>query len=213
MKILVASNNLNKIAEFRQILNPLGFSVVSLGSVGIVSDPVETGKTYRENALFKAECASELRDAKHPVQNVENSEYDYPIVADDSGFEVAALGGFPGLYSARFAHTFPDDFVGARNCVVKMLEHTGDRRASFHCSICLLVNGKAPMFFDGDCQGTVLECPDGSHFGYDPIFESDENHVRFGVASQEEKNAVSHRGKALRQLADYVSDLRKKGEI
>jgi len=192
--IIVATNNPGKAREYREMLSPLGYEVLTPRELGVSSDPEETGKTYRENSLIKA------RSLRHLVP--------HPVIADDSGFEVEALGGFPGLFTARFAHSFGDDYQKAGLALNEKLGNNPNRKARFVCCICLLKEeGGEPLYFEGECQGTLLPQMVGKGgFGYDPFFHSNEIDQDFGAISDEEKNAVSHRGKALQKLLSYLRE-------
>jgi XTP/dITP diphosphohydrolase len=194
-EILLASNNPHKLKEYREILTPLGYKVLSLDEAHLKEDPSETGKTYEENAYIKAEAAA-LR-------------VDIPVIADDSGIEISALGEhFPGIHSARYAAEIGHgDYHQVHLEILRLLADKADRSASFYCTICLLEPGKKkPHFFRGSCPGVITREIKGDHgFGYDPIFHSTEGNYDFGTASEEEKNAVSHRAHALAKLVDYLS--------
>jgi XTP/dITP diphosphohydrolase len=194
-EILLASNNPHKLQEYREILAPLGYRVLSLFEAHLHEDPEETGKTYEENAYIKAAAAA-LR-------------VDIPVIADDSGIEIRALGEhFPGIHSARYAAEIGhSDYHLVNAKVLELLKGKSDRSAAYYCTICLLEPGKKkPHFFRGVCEGSITMEPKGEQgFGYDPIFHTQEGNLDLGSASEEEKNAVSHRAHALRKLVDYLS--------
>ncbi len=190
-KIIIATNNSHKLTEFRRMLEPLGFEVNSMGESGIVSCPVEDGETFSENAFIKAE------DIADKVSGVY-------VLADDSGLAVEHLGGAPGVYSARYAGesaTATDN----NNKLLRALDGVTDRRAKFVCNIALICPGGERAEFLGECVGEIDSAPHGDGgFGYDPIFLYDG--VSFAVMSDEEKDKVSHRGKALEKLLRFLSN-------
>jgi XTP/dITP diphosphohydrolase len=196
--LLVATNNQGKLREYREMLEPLGFSVHTPKELGIVSDPEETGRNYQENAYIKA----------HALRAVSP----YPVLADDSGLEIKALGDFPGLHSARYAASLGGDYRLVCAALLEKLAKARDRTASFHCTICFLEETDSkPLYFEGVCPGYITHEYKGSHgFGYDPIFHCVDPEMDFGLATEEEKNAVSHRGRALRQLLAYLSSEERK---
>ncbi len=187
-EILFATHNRGKLLEARNFLSPLGYLVYGLDDLGLESEVVEDGKNYEENAEKKARAFAYLP---------------FPVFSDDSGLEVKALGGGPGLYSARFAASLG----GCPAAFEKLIELTEeDDRARFVCTICLLEGKKEkPLFFEGVCEGKILREPHGEHgFGFDPIFSSSEG-KNFGLLSEEEKSHYSHRGRALLKLATYLA--------
>ena len=191
-EIVLATNNPHKLREYREMLGPLGFIVLCPRDLAIESDPEENGRNYRENSLIKARALSELSSL--------------PVLADDSGLEVFSLLGFPGLLSSRFAERC-GNYREAQSSLVRMGKDAGSLEARFVCTICYLEKkGARPLFFEGECRGRLLETPEGTNgFGFDPIFQADEGGLKFGLATEEEKNRVSHRQDALRKLAVYLA--------
>lgn len=193
-KIILASNNKHKIKEFRKMLDA---EVLCLEDIGFYDDIVEDGETFKDNALIKAKAVSKFLKEKGIVANV---------VAEDSGLCVNALGGAPGVYSARYAGEHDDN--ANRQKLLKSLEGKTDRSAYFICVIVKLFTDGHYIAVEGKTFGqiTTEELGDKS-FGYDCLFYSDELHKTFGQVSSEEKNAVSHRGRALENLlkADKIS--------
>jgi XTP/dITP diphosphohydrolase len=198
VKLLACTRSRGKQPEIRRILAPAGLDVVFPDDLGLWESPVEetleTAETFEGNARRKAEHFARLTGL--------------PTVADDSGLEVFALGGAPGVRSRRFAGAVgPSDAVDAANNaeVLRRLRGAseGRRRARYRCVLVLLREpGSVPEVFEGACGGRILEAPRGSAgFGYDPLFYSDELGRTFGEATPEEKDRVSHRGRALRALA------------
>lgn len=190
-RIVIATHNEHKKKEFEELLKPLGYEVFSAKDLGIKLVREEIGSTYRENAFIKAKELSEHTEEM--------------VIGDDSGIEINALGEhFPGIHSARYADSF-GSYEKVHQEVLKKLDGSSDRGASYHCLICLIEKGEEPRYFEGICQGRILEEPRGQGgFGFDPIFHSEEGDFDFGLCSSEEKNSVSHRGKALERLVEYL---------
>ena len=189
--IAVASNNAGKIREIQQIFS--GYRLMTMAELGVVSAPEETGNSFLENALIKAKALYEL--------------IKLPVLADDSGLEVEALNGAPGIYSARYGGVDTSD---ARNTARLIEEMAGksDRRARFVCTVVLYLGGDDYLTAEGRAEGVILTAPRGAGgFGYDPVFYSDELHKSFAEAEASEKNLVSHRGRALRALAAKLAAL------
>ena len=190
-QICLATNNKHKLKEYREILAPMGYVIYSPADLNIDLDVEENGTTYRENSFLKAEAFRKV--------------VPFPVIADDSGLEVEALDGFPGLHSARYASScggYPNAYADLNS----KLEGK-PRNAHFHCCICYLDHiGAKPLYFEGDCPGYILEKPHGENgFGYDPLFHSVEADMDLGIASEEIKNAVSHRAKAIAKLKIYLA--------
>jgi XTP/dITP diphosphohydrolase len=186
-RLVLASGNEGKLREFRRLLAPLGIDVVTQGSLGI-ADADEPHVTFLENALAKARHASALARL--------------PALADDSGVCVAALGGEPGVQSARYAGEPRSD---ARNNakLVQALAGVVDRRAHYACVLVLVrrADDPEPIVAEGRWHGRIIDAPRGTGgFGYDPHFEDPETGLTGAELPLERKNALSHRGKALRVL-------------
>ena len=189
MKIVLASRNAHKIKELQTLLSKHveDIEILSLDDVGITGEIEENGSTYRENALIKARVAATSG---------------YIGLGDDSGLSVRALGGAPGVYSARYAGEHGDN--AANNAfLLKNLEGETDRFAEFVCTIaCVFPNRDEPLVVEGRTQGVILDEARGSEgFGYDPLFFYEPYGKTFAELSAEEKNAISHRGKAIEALA------------
>lgn len=190
---IIASNNKNKAAELDRILNPLGIKAVTAREAGVdLGDVEETGSTFAENALIKAKAAFEKTGM--------------PCVADDSGLAVDALNGEPGVYSARYAgeNAADEDRI---NKLLKNLEGVPEekRTAHFVCSVCCIIDNDTVITAEGTCDGFIAKEPVGNDgFGYDPVFITDGN-KSFAQLTPDEKDAVSHRGRALRQLYSELS--------
>ena len=195
-KIVLASNNAGKLREFRRLLEPLGVDVVAQAELGIAPAD-EPHVTFIENAIAKARHAS--------------AQSGLPALADDSGICVDALGGEPGVRSARFAGEPASD---ARNneALVAALRGIADRRAHYYCVLVLVrrADDPEPIVAEGAWHGTVVDEPRGSGgFGYDPHFEDDATHLPGAELPLARKNALSHRGKAMRQLLERLEALRR----
>ena len=194
-KLLLATRNQGKIVEFRRILDALApgkIELVGLDQFPNLHDVDETGSTFQENALLKAREMSEATGL--------------PAIADDSGLCVDALNGDPGIFSARWAGSHGNDKANLEK-VLDQLSDVADenRTAYFICVAALyLPNGKS-HFEEGRFYGSILRQPVGTHgFGYDPIFAPQGMNISSAQMSAEEKDAVSHRGKALRAIAPFV---------
>ena len=190
--VLVATRNPGKLREFRALLAPAGWSVLGLDDLAEPpTEPAEEGATFADNARVKALAVCEATELA--------------VLADDSGLEVAALGGRPGVYSARYAGAHAAD--GDR--IAKLLEELGaerDRRARFVCALALAQKGTLLAEALGECRGEIAEQPRGSHgFGYDPVFLVPELGRTFAELSEAEKNLRSHRARALRDLLDRLA--------
>ena len=183
MKLVLASKNQKKLRELREILSAQGVEVVSEADVGVDVDVEETGTTFEENALLKARAVCEASGL--------------PAVADDSGLCVDALGGAPGVYSARYGGPGLDD-VGRYQLLLENMRGMLDRRCKFVSAICCCFPDGEVITARGECPGTLAYAPKGEDgFGYDPIFFLPERKKTFAELTAEEKNAVSHRGRAL----------------
>ena len=197
MKLVVASSNAGKLAEFRDLLGETGYEFVTQGELG-VADIEETGLTFVENALLKARNAARATGL--------------PALADDSGLCVDALGGAPGLYSARYAGAHGD----AQANIAKLLEAMKDvphaqRSAHFIAVIVLLrhADDPQPIIAEGRWSGLILDAPRGhGGFGYDPVFLDPENNLSGAEFEPAIKNRLSHRGRALALLRQKLADTR-----
>ncbi len=190
MKLVFATNNKNKIIEVQQML-PNTIEIISLESIGCLEDIPETADTIEENAVLKA--------------NYVTQKYGYDCFADDTGLEVEALNGEPGVFSARYAgeQRNADDNM---NKVLAALTNKPNRNAQFKTVIALNLNGKQHLF-TGIAKGEItLEKTGNQGFGYDPIFKPQGFEVTFAQLSIEEKGAISHRGKAAEQLIAFLKN-------
>lgn len=187
-KIVFATANVHKLKEVREMLGD-GFKIVSLTDIDFHEDIPETGDTLEENASIKS----------HYILD----RYNIDCFADDTGLEVDALGGAPGVYSARYAgeNATYDDNVDK---LLSELNGVTQREARFRTVISLLLDGKE-YFFDGSVEGHIIDHKLGSGgFGYDPVFIPDGFDKTFSEMAPETKNAISHRGRAIRRLADFL---------
>ena len=188
MKIILATNNKNKLCEVREILSPAGIEVITQSEAGADIEVEENGKTFAENAYLKSKAVFDLTGL--------------PVIADDSGLEVDALDGAPGIFSARYA---PE---GQRK--KRLLEELKDvpdekRGANFTCCICYIDSFGKDHYFTGKVFGKIgYENRGTNGFGYDPIFMYGEK--SFAELSADEKNAVRHRAEALRQLKAFFKN-------
>ena len=185
MKVLLASNNGHKIKEIKEILGDF-FDVVSLREAGVESDPEETGATFEENARIKAVAGMKASGM--------------PCIADDSGLEVFALDGLPGVMSARYAGGHGDDSANNEK-LLRELENASDRSARYVCVICMAFPNGHEIVARGECRGTILKETRGEGgFGYDPLFLFPQFGKTFAEITAEEKNEVSHRKAALNEF-------------
>ena len=185
MKICAATGNAGKLRELRRILEAQGHEVVSQKELGITIEPEETGTTFAENALIKAETICKASGL--------------PTIADDSGLCVDALDGAPGVYSARYCGHHGDDEANNDKLLEEMKDVPAERRtAKFVCVItCLWPDGRR-IVARGECPGQILFAPKGTGgFGYDPVFYLPELEKTYAELAPEEKNAISHRARAL----------------
>ncbi len=196
MDLLLATRNAHKMREFRELLGP-GFDVIDLSSFPEIAIPKETGRTFEENATLKAIAASK----KLPSL----------VIADDSGLEVDALGGAPGIFSARYAGENAGDVPNVNKLLRELRKRnvaTEKRSARFRCVIALAQNGKVLGVFEGFVEGKIVEPPRGSGgFGYDPIFEPKGFDQTFAEMTAESKNQISHRGQAIAALREGLRDI------
>lgn len=191
MKIVFATANKGKLREAAEILEP-EYEVVSPADLGIFDDIEETGSTFQENSLIKAEYIYRKTGLD--------------CFADDSGLCVDALGGAPGVHSARYA-TEGHDFEANIRKLLASLGDSPERKARFRCVVTLLIGGRA-HYFEGTCEGNIARSKAGcGGFGYDPVFIPDAWPDRtLAELSPEDKNAISHRGQALRQMSEWLRD-------
>ncbi len=194
-KFVIATNNPHKVVEFKKILEPLGISCFSLKEMGIECDAEENGVTFAENAKIKAQAVYDICGL--------------PSVADDSGICVDALGGEPGVYSARYGGEGYDD-EGRMFLLLKNMEGEENRAAHFTSAICCVYDDQTIIEAEGYIFGQLTHEPRGAHgFGYDPIFLPDGYDQTTAEMEGEEKNAISHRGNALRAFVEKLKENKK----
>lgn len=187
-EIIVATNNAHKIEEIKEIFAPYNIAIKSLKDANIESDPEENGTTFKDNAFIKAKAVSEYTNSV--------------IISDDSGLCVHALDDFPGVHSSRFMENSPYSEKWKR--INELIGDKEDKSAHFECNICVINLEKEPLFFVGKTFGTIVAPKGEAGFGYDPIFFVEEFNKTFAQISSNEKNQISHRGKALKKLLDYL---------
>jgi XTP/dITP diphosphohydrolase len=191
MKVYCATGNAGKLREFRLAGELLGIEVERLPGLGSFIAPQETGATFEDNATLKAVYYSQFAPG--------------PLFADDSGLEVDALGGAPGVYSARYAGEQATDADNNR-LLLERLSGQQNRKARFVCVVALAEGGELRQTFRGEIEGEILRAARGSAgFGYDALFYHAPFGLTFGEVDGPEKFHVSHRGKALRALLDYLA--------
>ncbi len=188
-KIVAATSNKHKLDEFRELLKDQNVEIVGLDSYPEMPPIEETGSTFKENAEIKALAATKYCDL--------------PSFADDSGLEIEALNGAPGLYSARYADT-----PAARiERVLNEMKGQTNRKARFVCCLSIAGNGEIIDTFEGEVRGRIIEEPRGeAGFGYDPIFVPDGYEQTFAEMSEELKNKISHRARACQAAIEFIED-------
>lgn len=190
-KIVIASNNKHKIKEIKEMIS--NYDILSLSDIGFNEDIVEDGNTFEENALIKARTIHNY---------LKNKNLDYLVMADDSGLCVNSLNGAPGIYSARYAEEHNDK--ANRDKLINDLKGK-DKDAYFNCTIVMLYPNGNYKTFVGKTYGIIIEEEKGkTDFGYDCIFYSNDLNKTFGEASEEEKNRVSHRGRAIKEMLKEI---------
>ena len=191
MKIVFATNNPNKLKEIQSLM-PNGIEIISLKEIGCTEDIPETGETLQANAFQKARYLKE--------------KYGYDCFADDTGLEVEALNGAPGVYSARYAGSQRS----AEDNMAKILTELNgkeNRKAQFRTAVALILNGEEQLF-EGKVEGHISVAKQGEEgFGYDPIFLPENNVRSFAQMTMIEKGAISHRGRAVRKLVAFLKSL------
>lgn len=192
---VIATSNPGKVKEFANQLGSDFYEIKSLSDIGFNEKIEETGSSFQENASIKANAVCEFLEKKGIVATV---------IADDSGLEVEALDGAPGVYSARYAG---DDASDQENyeLLLSRLKGNLNRNARFACVLCVQKVNESPIYFEGECKGIIIETPRGSEgFGYDPIFIPESNDRTFAEMTIAEKKALSHRGHAIKKLIEAL---------
>jgi len=198
-RLVLATHNAGKLAEFDELLAPFGLELVSAGALGL-PEPEETGSTFSENARIKAHAAAKGAGL--------------PALADDSGLVVDALGGAPGVYTANWAGPGRDFSVGMRRVEDALqaanASSPADRRGHFHATLCLALPDGRDTLYEGDAPGTLVWPPRGSlGFGFDPVFMPDGHDITFGQMPSEQKHSwapgrtgLSHRARAFARFVE-----------
>ncbi|ASB88026.1 XTP/dITP diphosphatase [Bacillus sonorensis] len=188
-EVIIATKNEGKVKEFKEMLAPRGYDVKSLLDIGYTADIEETGQTFEENAIIKAETIAK--------------ETGKMVIADDSGLSVDYLGGRPGVYSARYAGEEKNDLANLQK-LLQELEgvEKEDRTARFRCALALSIPGQETKTVEGAVEGFITEEPAGTNgFGYDPVFLVKDKDKTMAQLSSSEKNKISHRADALKKLS------------
>ena len=201
-KLVLASANKHKIKEFKAIFK--GYEIVPMSEFGFTEDIEENGKNFLENAIIKAKAVNKFLKAKG---------IELPVIADDSGLCVDALGGEPGVMSARYSGGH-DNKEANRVLLLEKLKDKDNRDAHFNCTIVMYMPNDDCIFAEGKTEGTIaFEESGNKDFGYDCLFISKDLNKTFGDATESEKNKVSHRGRAIKQIAaEYEKYLTKKNQ-
>lgn len=198
MKIVLATHNQGKIREFQEAFREIGWEAVPISDIASLPDPEETGTTFKENALQKAHYYAKA--------------IDMPVLSDDSGIIAEALGNRPGVYSARYAGHHGDDEANNQKLIADLRPYEGEERKGYYACVVALVwpSGKE-LTGEGTCSGIIRDFYQGTGgFGYDPLFYLPEFHKTMAELSMEEKNKISHRGKALRDLLEKLKAVQDK---
>ncbi|MGB0334461.1 MAG: RdgB/HAM1 family non-canonical purine NTP pyrophosphatase [Opitutales bacterium] len=196
-QLIIATGNAHKVAEFDQLLKGCGFEVRSAKVCGGMPHVLEDGDTFDANAAIKARALRKLAP-----------EYAW-VVSDDSGLEVDALGGAPGIYSARYAGEGAADRENLSKLLREMRDFgRGARGARFRCVLCLIDPAGKERFFDGACEGRMANQPKGNEgFGYDPAFIPDGYEETFGQVGESVKSRLSHRARAVEKMRSFLNEL------
>ncbi len=188
--LVLATRNQGKVAEFMELLSGFDIEIKSLNDFGPIPEAVEDGATFEENAYKKAHFTARVLG--------------FPALADDSGLVVPALGGDPGVRSARYAGDGTDDLQNNLK-LLKAMEGIADRKAAFECVIAIAVPRGPALIYEGRCEGEILGDMKGEYgFGYDPLFYYPPLKKTFGQMSVLEKNRISHRGMAMAELREEI---------
>lgn len=196
MKIVLATHNQGKIREFKKAFAEIGWEAVPIADVADVPEPEETGYTFEENALIKA----------HYYAKAVN----LPVLSDDSGIIADALGDWPGIYSARYAGVHGDDEANNRKLIEDLKPYTGDKRKGrYVCVTALAWPDGRELTAEGTCEGIIRDFYKGKGgFGYDPLFYLPQYGKTMAELPMEEKNKISHRGRALKALLAKLKEMK-----
>jgi XTP/dITP diphosphohydrolase len=191
-EIVIASGNQGKIREFREMLEPEGYTVKTLADYPEMPETEENGKTFHDNAVIKAQAVTD--------------RYGIMAVSDDSGLEIDALDGKPGVYSARWlGHDTPYDVKNAK--VLDLMKEHKNRSCRYVCAIAITRNNREPIVFEDSVECRIADKPAGDNgFGYDPIMYYEPYHKTMAQMTKEEKNGISHRGKAVRKMEEWLKN-------
>ncbi len=198
-KLLIATNNAHKLAEFKEIFAHLPLTLTTLAAEGITLDPEETGTTFEANAILKAQAYAQVTDL--------------PVLADDSGLEIDALNGQPGVHSARYGNTAKDDHLGRYKIVLDKLKNVPweKRTARFRCVIVIATKTALVGTVDGMLEGFIdYEAKGEGGFGYDPIFYVPDFKQTIAQISAALKHNISHRGRAARAAMPLIEQVLEK---
>ncbi|MCY8317425.1 XTP/dITP diphosphatase [Bacillus vallismortis] len=189
---IIATHNPGKVKEFKEILEPKGYDVKSLADIGYTEEIEETGHTFEENAVLKAEAVAKAMNKM--------------VIADDSGLSIDNLGGSPGVYSARYAGEQKDDQANIVKVLGELKEIEKEQRtARFRCALAVSIPGEETKTVEGHVEGYIAEEPRGEYgFGYDPIFIVKDKDKTMAELTSDEKNKISHRADALKKLSKLL---------
>lgn len=203
MRIVFATGNNDKLKEIREILDTLNIEIISMKEAGVFEDVEENGKTFAENSMIKATSIAQIIKDKFPKEAKETI-----VLADDSGLEIDYLNGEPGVYSARYMGK-ETSYTEKNNNLIERLNGVPDseRTARFVCAISAVLPDGKKLSTVGKMEGIIgYEIAGANGFGYDPIFYLPEYKKTSAEISADEKNAISHRGKALREMAKLLKE-------
>ncbi len=189
---IIATHNPGKVKEFKEILEPRGYFVKSLAEIGFTEEIEETGHTFEENAILKAEAVAKAVNKM--------------VIADDSGLSIDNLGGRPGVYSARYAGEQKDDQANIEKVLSELKGIEKEQRtARFRCALAVSIPGEETKTVEGHVEGYIAEEPRGEYgFGYDPIFIVKDKDKTMAELTSDEKNKISHRADALKKLSKLL---------
>lgn len=189
---IIATHNPGKVKEFKEILEPRGYDVKSLAEIGFTEEIEETGHTFEENAILKAEAVAKAVNKM--------------VIADDSGLSIDNLGGRPGVYSARYAGEQKDDQANIEKVLSELKGIEKEQRtARFRCALAVSIPGEETKTVEGHVEGYIAEEPRGEYgFGYDPIFIVKDKDKTIAELTSDEKNKISHRADALKKLSKLL---------
>ncbi|BEV40726.1 XTP/dITP diphosphatase [Bacillus stercoris] len=189
---IIATHNPGKVKEFKEILEPKGYDVKSLAEIGFTEEIEETGHTFEENAILKAEAVAKAVNKM--------------VIADDSGLSIDNLGGRPGVYSARYAGEQKDDQSNIDKVLSELKGIEKEQRtARFRCALAVSIPGEETKTVEGHVEGYIAEEPRGEYgFGYDPIFIVKDKDKTMAELTSDEKNKISHRADALKKLSKLL---------